>query len=49
MGDADIKRLAELLHATYEARSIVEGWETQESCRVPFSKLPGPDDVEVAA
>jgi hypothetical protein len=33
-------RLAELLHATYEARSVVEGWETQESCRVPFSKLP---------
>lgn len=34
------RRLAALLHEVYEARSVAEGWTTQESCCVPFDDLP---------
>jgi hypothetical protein len=33
-------QLAEWLHNSYEDISKEVGWKTQESCRVPFDKLP---------
>lgn len=33
-------QLAEIMHETYERQALIEGWTTQESCRVPFAELP---------
>lgn len=32
--------LAIALHNKYEKLSVIEGWKTQNSCRVDFEKLP---------
>lgn len=34
------QQLAEIMHETYERQALIEGWTTQESCRVPFAELP---------
>lgn len=35
-----IYRIAKLFHERYEEHSKVQGWKTQESCRVEFDDLP---------
>jgi len=35
-----VERVAIAMHDAYEEAAKIEGWKTQECCRVPFDKLP---------
>ena len=35
-----VKKLAKFIHDTYEYKSKLEGWKTQDKCKVEFDKLP---------
>lgn len=35
-----IRKLAILMHNVYEAQAKLEGWKTQDSCKVEFDDLP---------
>jgi len=35
-----VERRARAMHDAYEAAAMLQGWETQKICRVPFDELP---------
>lgn len=45
------EELASWMHNTYEDVAVSEGWDTQDNCKVDFSKLPNENKqtmIEVA-
>lgn len=41
----NVRYIAERFHDTYEEIARQEGWNTQKTCKVPFSELPKKNQI----